>query len=55
MLAPVVTPLIASWAGWPAGIYAGGAVALIGVTVWFFIGAKPSVRATATAAPEPVL
>jgi ACS family glucarate transporter-like MFS transporter len=55
MLAPVVTPLIASWAGWSAGLYAGGAVALIGVAVWFFIGAEPSVRARATAASEPVL
>jgi len=55
MLAPVVTPLIAKWAGWSAGIYAGGALALIGVAVWFFIGAEPSVRARVAAAPEPVL
>ena len=54
MLAPVVTPLIASWAGWSAGIYAGGALALLGVAVWFFIGVKPSAHATVTAAPEPV-
>jgi MFS family permease len=54
MLAPVVTPLIAKWAGWSAGLYAGGAVALIGVAVWFFIGAEPLVRATVPAAQEPV-
>ena len=50
MLAPALTPLIAKWAGWSAGLYAGGAVALIGVAVWFFIAAEPSVRARATAA-----
>jgi len=55
MLAPVVTPLIARWAGWSAGIYAGGAVALLGVAVWLFIGAQPLARATATAAPDPAL
>jgi ACS family glucarate transporter-like MFS transporter len=55
MLAPVVTPLIAKWAGWSAGIYAGGALALIGVAVWFFIGAEPLVRTSAAVAQEPVL
>lgn len=47
MLAPALTPLIASWAGWSAGLYAGGAVALIGVAVWFFVGAESAVRTTA--------
>jgi ACS family glucarate transporter-like MFS transporter len=47
MLAPALTPLIASWAGWSAGLYAGGAVALIGVIVWFFIGSESAVRASA--------
>ena len=55
MLAPVVTPLIARWAGWSAGIYAGGAVALLGVAVWLFIGAEPLARAASTAAPDPAL
>ena len=47
MLAPALTPLIASWAGWSAGLYAGGALALIGVIVWFFIGAESAARAGA--------
>ncbi|MBZ5591552.1 MAG: MFS transporter [Acidobacteriia bacterium] len=52
MLAPALTPFIARWAGWSAGLYAGGAVALIGVAVWFFVGVEPAVRASA--AQEPV-
>ncbi len=55
MLAPALTPLIAKWAGWSAGLYAGGAVALLGVMVWFFM-AKPAVYASADAtqlAPPP--
>jgi len=47
MLAPALTPIIASWAGWSAGLYAGGAMALIGAAIWFFIGAEPAVRARA--------
>jgi len=49
-LAPVLTPLIAKWAGWSTGLYAGGALALIGVLIWFFVGAEPAVRAQAEAA-----
>ena len=35
-LAPVVTPWIASFAGWSWGLYFGGAVALAGALVWLF-------------------
>jgi ACS family glucarate transporter-like MFS transporter len=42
MLAPALTPLIAKWAGWSAGLYAGGALALLGVAVWFFMADKPA-------------
>ncbi len=37
MLAPTVTPLLAHWFGWSAGLYAGGAFVLAGVLVWFFL------------------
>jgi MFS family permease len=37
MLAPTVTPLLAHWFGWSAGLYAGGAFVLLGVLVWFFL------------------
>jgi ACS family glucarate transporter-like MFS transporter len=53
MLAPVLTPAIAKWAGWSAGLYAGGALALIGVAVWFFVGANPAVRSAMQTARKP--
>jgi MFS family permease len=41
MLAPTVTPLLAHWFGWSAGLYAGGAFVLVGVLVWFFLTPEP--------------
>jgi MFS family permease len=43
LLAPTVTPLIASWLGWEWGLYAGGLVVLVGVSAWFFIGTGSTV------------
>lgn len=37
VLAPVVTPYIASRAGWSWGLYAGALMLLAGVAAWFFI------------------
>jgi dipeptide/tripeptide permease len=39
LLAPTLTPFIASRMGWAWGLYAGGLIVLIGVSAWFFIGA----------------
>lgn len=39
-IAPFVTPLIASSYGWSAGLYVGGAIALIGVLAWLRIDAS---------------
>ena len=36
-LGPVMTPFIASRLGWTAALYAGSAVVLVGVLLWFFI------------------
>lgn len=36
-LAPILTPLIASYAGWSWGLYFGAGVVLIGVVIWFLI------------------
>ena len=36
-LAPILTPLIAGYAGWSWGLYFGAGVVLIGVIVWFLI------------------
>jgi len=43
-IAPVLTPFIASLAGWSAALYFGCVVALIGVGIWLFVG--PSVAET---------
>lgn len=40
-LAPVLTPLIASYYGWSAGLYVGAAVALVGVIAWLRIDPAP--------------
>ena len=40
-IAPALTPLIASYYGWSAGLYVGGLVALIGVVAWLKIDASP--------------
>jgi sugar phosphate permease len=52
MLAPTVTPLVASRFGWSWGLYVGGAVVLAGVLVWFFLESSPAVRSPAELAPE---
>jgi MFS family permease len=36
-LAPMLTPLIAGYAGWSWGLYFGAGVVLIGVVAWFLI------------------
>jgi ACS family glucarate transporter-like MFS transporter len=38
-LAPVITPLIAGWGGWPTALYTGSAVVLGAVGLWFFVDA----------------
>lgn len=48
-LAPVVTPWIASFAGWSWGLYFGGAVALAGALVWLFTDPTRRIKAPASA------
>jgi ACS family glucarate transporter-like MFS transporter len=45
MLAPVITPLIASRFGWAGGLYFGCVVVLIAAATWFFIAQQPVARA----------
>ena len=45
LLAPTITPFIASRLGWEWGLYAGGLVVLIGVSAWFFVGAESEMPA----------
>jgi dipeptide/tripeptide permease len=45
-LAPVLTPLIASRVGWSAALYAGSAILLFGMLLWFFIDVAQSVAET---------
>ncbi len=40
LLAPVVTPLIASYAGWTWGLYTGGILVIFGAIAWIFVGTK---------------
>jgi len=40
-VAPMLTPFIASFAGWTWGLYFGSLVVLAGVVVWFFIDVDP--------------
>ncbi len=40
-IAPVLTPFIASLAGWSAALYFGCFVAALGVAIWLFIDATP--------------
>jgi ACS family glucarate transporter-like MFS transporter len=47
LLAPVLTPFIASKAGWSWGLYAGSLIVMIGVALWFFIGTSERVPAEA--------
>jgi ACS family glucarate transporter-like MFS transporter len=51
MLAPTLTPLIAHWFGWSAGLYFGGAFVLLGVAVWFFLSPQTAQQRAAEAAP----
>jgi ACS family glucarate transporter-like MFS transporter len=50
MLAPTLTPLFAHWFGWSSGLYFGGAVVLLGVSVWFFLQPQSVLRAESEAA-----
>jgi len=45
VFAPVLTPFIASRAGWSWGLYAGSLIVMIGVALWFFIGTSERVPA----------
>jgi MFS family permease len=47
LLAPVLTPLIASQAGWSWGLYAGSLIVMIGAAMWFFIGTAEHITAEA--------
>jgi MFS family permease len=40
-IAPVLTPFIASFAGWSSALYFGCLVATLGVGIWFFMEATP--------------
>ena len=51
-IAPFLTPLIASYYGWSAGLYVGALIALIGVVAWLRIDPSP-IGALATGAPPP--
>jgi ACS family glucarate transporter-like MFS transporter len=42
-LAPILTPLMAKYFGWSAALYAGSAILLFGVVLWFFIDVTQSV------------
>jgi ACS family glucarate transporter-like MFS transporter len=50
MLAPTLTPLFAHWFGWSSGLYFGGAVVLLGVSVWFFLQPQSALRSEAEVA-----
>jgi len=41
LLAPVLTPYIASRAGWSWGLYAGSFIVLGGAAAWFFVRPVP--------------
>lgn len=40
-LAPILTPLIAGYAGWSWGLYFGAGVVLVGAIAWFLIDPTP--------------
>ena len=50
-IAPFLTPLIANYYGWSAGLYLGALIALIGVVAWLRIDASP-ISALATGTPS---
>jgi hypothetical protein len=37
VVSPVLTPYIASRAGWSWGLYAGSLIVMVGILAWFFI------------------
>ncbi len=41
VLAPVLTPYIAAWAGWSWGLYFGSFIVLAGAVTWFFLRPPP--------------
>jgi MFS family permease len=51
-LAPIVTPLIAGYAGWSWGLYFGSGVVLIGVVAWFLIDPAESRPVETKRSPE---
>jgi MFS family permease len=53
-VAPFLTPLIASYYGWSAGLYVGAIVALIGVVAWLRIDPSPISALTAEPPAESV-
>ncbi|MBL8209894.1 MAG: MFS transporter, partial [Bryobacterales bacterium] len=46
-LAPILTPYLATHYGWSAGLYAGAAIAVIGVIAWLRIDPAPPAEAQA--------
>jgi ACS family glucarate transporter-like MFS transporter len=48
-IAPILTPYIASWAGWSWGLYAGSFIAVIGVVACFLFDPRPDRIALGTA------
>jgi MFS family permease len=53
-IAPFLTPLIASYYGWSAGLYVGAVVALTGVVAWLRIDPSPITALSIEPPPEPV-
>jgi ACS family glucarate transporter-like MFS transporter len=54
-IAPMLTPWIATFAGWSGGLYFGSAVALAGALTWlgFDPGRRPSAAGPSTGAASP--
>lgn len=52
MLAPILTPMIATRFGWSGGLYFASALIALGMLAWFFV--DPAKSATGTRAEEPV-
>ena len=46
-LAPILTPYLATHYGWSAGLYAGAAIAVVGVIAWLRIDPAPSAETQA--------
>ena len=52
-VAPILTPYIASWAGWSWGLYAGSFMAVIGVVACFLVDPRRDSIIVGTAAAAP--